>query len=87
MAVRRSATPAAGHFDVDDEYQFRCSVRKGDVRENPRGGTNVEFKSKISEGLKAAKTKVLSFVRRTLPTSQLISEDLYFKKSKGAPQS
>jgi len=88
MAIRRNAaTPAAGPFNVEDEFQFKCSVRKGDVRQNPRGGEILDFKVKISEGLDVAKAKVLSFVRRTLPAAQLISEDLYFKKSKGAPQS
>jgi len=88
MTVRRNkTTPAAGAFDVEDEFQFKCIVRKGDVGENPRGGKNVEFKAKVSEGLVVAKAKVLSLVQRTLPSVQLISEDLYFKKSKGAPQS
>lgn len=82
---RRNATPATGPFNADNEFQFKCSVRKGDVRQIPRGGTIVEFTAKILEGLAVAKAKVLLFVRRTLPSAQLISEDLYFKKSKGAP--
>ena len=83
MTVRRNNTaPAAGPFDVEDEFQFRCSVRKGDVRQNPRGGKNVEFKAKISEGLGVAKAKVLSFMQRNLPSAQLISQELYFKSRK-----
>ena len=69
MAIRRNATPAAGPFDPDDEFKFRCFVRKGDVRENPRGGKMVEFMAKISEGLGVAKAKVLSFVQHTLPSA------------------
>ena len=80
-------SPAAGQFEVDADCQFKCSVRKGDIRENPRGGKSVEFKAKISEGLGVAKAKVLAFVQRTMNSAQLISEDLYFKKSKGAAQS
>ena len=86
-ASRIITTPAAGQFDTDADCQFKCSVRKGDVRTNPRGGTSVEFKAKISEGLGVAKAKVLSFVQDTMTSAQLISEDLYFKKSKGAAQS
>ena len=79
--------PAAGPFDPEDEFKFKCFVRKGNIRQNPRGGEMVEFTAKISEGLGVAKAKVLSFVQRSLPSAQLISTDLYFKKSKGAPQS
>ena len=50
-------------------------------------GKIVDFKAKILEGLAVVKAKVLLFVQRTLPSAQLISEDLYFKKLKGAPQS
>jgi hypothetical protein len=86
MAVSRNTTPVAGPFDADNEFQFKCHVRKGDVRENSRGGKLVEFMAKMSEGLEVAKAKVLSFARRTLPSAQLVSEDLCFKKSKGASQ-
>ena len=86
-APRIVASPAAGQFDVDADCQFRCSVRKGDILQNPRGGKSVEFKMKISEGLGVATAKVLSFVQRTMNSAQLISDDLYFKKSKGAAQS
>ena len=86
-APRTIATPAALPLDIEQDCQFRCSVRKGDIRDNPRGGKIVDFKSKISEGLQVAKAKVLSFVRRTMPAAQLISHDFYFKQSKGASQS
>ena len=79
MAVQRNDTPAAGPFDVDNEFQFKCFVRKGDMRENLRGGNMVEFKANISDGLGVAKAKVLTFVQQTLPSTQLISKDLYFK--------
>ena len=79
--------PAAGVFLLESEFQFRCTVRKGDIRDNPRGGKVTEFKAKISEGLSVTKAKALSFVRREMPSAQLISDDLYFKKSKGAAQS
>ena len=42
---------------------------------------------KISEGLDAVKAKAISFVRREMENAQLITEDVYFKKSKGASQS
>ena len=87
MPARTNATPAAGPFDPESDFQFRCSVRKGNIRKNPRGGKLFKFKIKISEGLGVAKAKVLSFLQQTLPSAQMISEDLYFKKSKGAPQS
>ena len=86
MAASRNAAPAAGPFDADDEFQFKCCARKGDVRENPWGGKLVEFMAKISEGFEVAKAKVLSFVWQALPSAQLMSEYLHFKKSKGASQ-
>uniref|UniRef100_A0A7S1FKZ7 Uncharacterized protein n=1 Tax=Corethron hystrix TaxID=216773 RepID=A0A7S1FKZ7_9STRA len=86
-ASRTIASPPSGQFNVDADCQFKCTVRKGYMIENPRGGASVEFKTKISEGLGVAKAKVLSFVQRTMDSAQLISEDLYFKKSKGASQS
>mmetsp|Transcript_3889 Transcript_3889/g.4566 ORF Transcript_3889/g.4566 Transcript_3889/m.4566 type:complete len:178 (+) Transcript_3889:93-626(+) len=82
-----NSPPDAGHFDKDAEYRFKCYVRKGDVRTNPRGGTPFDFTVKISEGLEVAKAKVLTFVRRSISGAQLISEYLYFKRSKGCPQS
>ena len=70
MSIRRDdTTPPAALFSVEDEFQFWCSVRKGDRRENPRGGQQVEFKTRISEGLGVVKVKVLSFVQRTLPSA------------------
>ena len=89
MSVLRehNTTPPAGLFSVDDEFHFRCNIRKGDRRENPRGGKIVEFKASVADGLGVAKAKVISFMQRTLPSSRLISEDLYLKKSKFAPQS
>ena len=70
MSVPRdNTTPPAGLFSVGDEFWFRCSVRKGDRRENPRGGQQMEFKTRISEGLGVAKAKVLSSVQRTLPSA------------------
>ena len=87
MAVSRNTAPAAGPFDTDNEFQFKCYVRKGDVRENPWGGKLVEFMAKISEGLDAAKANILSFARRALLSAQLMPKDLCFKKYKGASQS
>ena len=77
----------AGLFDPNMEFNLKCTVRKGDIRNNPRGRAVGKFRVKISEGLEVLRAKALSFLHRTLPTSQLISEDVYFKKSKGAPQS
>ena len=81
------SSPAAGQFDVNAYCHVKCSVRKGDILENRRGRKEFKFKAKVSEGLGVAKVKFLSFVQRTMNTAQLISEDLYFKKSKGAAQS
>ena len=70
MSVPRdNTTPPAGLFSVRDEFRFWCSVRKGDRRENPRGGQQMEFKTRISEGLGVAKAKVLLSVQRTLPSA------------------
>ena len=87
MAPSTRATPAASPLDFDLDCQFKCFVSKGNIRDNPRGGKKVEFKSKISEGLGVTRAKVLAFVQRTMPSAQLISDDLYFKKSRGAAQS
>jgi len=64
-------------------------VRKGNTVENPKIGVHNKFKSKISGGLGVLQAKALSFPHqsRDLPNTQLISEDLYFKKAKGSPLS
>ena len=80
-------TPAAGVFNPENEYKFKLLVRKGDIRGNPRGGKEFNFQTKISEGLGVTKAKALHFVSSSMPEAQLINEDLYFKKSKGAAQS
>ena len=77
----------AGPLEVDAEYHFKITARKGDIRENPWGGKTGEFKLKILEGLQVAKAKVLPFVSWELPNQTLINEDLHFKNSKGAAQS
>jgi len=38
---RAELIPAAGIFEVDADCNFRCSVRKGDIREGPRGGSQI----------------------------------------------
>ena len=85
-STRASAEPPAGLLDTEVDCRFKCFIQKGDIRDNPRGGTLFEFKAKISEGLGVAKAKILSYLQRTLPQAKLISEDLFFKNSKGAPQ-
>ena len=40
----------------------------------------------MSERLRVTKAKVISFVQQSLSFDQIISEDLHFKRSKGAPQ-
>ena len=77
----------AGPLDVNMECQFKCTVRKGDTRDNPRGGASTDFKVKISEGVEVLKARTLSFVRHALSNAQLVSDDIHFKKSKGASQS
>jgi len=80
--------PAAGDFTHSD-FWFRLAVRKGNINENPRSGVHNEFTSKISEGLDVLEAKALSFLCRSpdLPNTQLLSENLYFNKAKGSPQS
>ena len=46
-----------------------------------------DFKVKIREGVEVVKARALSFVCRALSNAQLISDNIYFKKSKGASQS
>ena len=82
MAIRRNNLPAAGQLDAEKEFNFKCYARKGDMRENPRGGQLVEFKAKTSEGLEVHKAKALSFVRRSMPSAQLMSDDSCFKSLK-----
>ena len=74
-------------FNAEEEFEFRCSAHKGEVRENLRVGKNVEFKVKASKVLRATKAKVLSFAQRSLLSAQIISKDSHFKRSKGEPQS
>ena len=67
----------AGPLDVNMECQFKCTICKGDIRDNPRGGTSTDFKVKISEGVEVVKARALSFVHHMLLNAQLISDDVY----------
>ena len=58
--TRASAAPPVGLLDIKVDCQFKCFIRKGDIHDNPRGGTLFEFKAKISEVLGVAKAKILS---------------------------
>ena len=71
-----STVPNAGLFDVNADCKFKCTIRKGDIKDNPRGGTAGEFLVKISEGLDVVKAKAISFVQRKIKNSQLITEDV-----------
>ena len=54
--------PNTGVFNVNVGCKFKCTVQKGSIRDNPRGGTAGEFLIKISEGLDIVKAKATSFV-------------------------
>ena len=56
------------------------SVRKGNINENPRGGSIGEFVVQIGEGLGIVQAKAMNCFRSLLPEADLIS---YFEKSKG----
>ena len=59
------------------------NVRKGNINENPRGGSIGEFVVQIGEGFGVVQAKALNCFPSLLPEADLI----YFKKSKGASQS
>ena len=59
---------------------------KGDMRNNPRGGTIINFKSTIGDGFGLTKEMVLNGFRDSMSTFRLLAEDTCFKKSKGASQ-
>ena len=48
--ITLTETVAAKTLDAEREAQFKLSVRKEDIRNNPRGGTITAFKSRISDG-------------------------------------
>ena len=77
----------AGELNLNADCKFKRTVRKGNINENPRGGSIGEFVVQIGEGLGVVKAKALNCFRSLLPESDLISEEIYFKKSKGASQS
>jgi len=81
--------PPAGAFSSAANYRFKLTVRKGNILENPRGGSVHELTFQISEGFSVLKAKALSVVRSapTLANANLISEEIFFKKTKGASQS
>ena len=53
-------------------------VRKGNINENPRGGSIGEFVVQIGEGLGVVKAKALNCFRSLLPEADLVSEEIYF---------
>ena len=67
--------------------KFKISIRKKDIRNIPRGGTNSMFKSKISDAFGIKKERVLTGVHQSMPSSQLLTDEMYVKPSKGATQS
>ena len=77
----------AGELNLTADCKFKLTVRKGNINENPGGGSTGEFVLQIGEGLGVLQAKALNCVRSLLPEADLISEEIYFKKSKGASQS
>jgi len=77
----------AGELSLSTDCKFKLTIRKGHIHENPRGGSVGEFVVQIGEGLGVVQAKALNCVRSLLPEASLISENIYFKKSKGASQS
>ncbi len=76
-----------GKLNLNTDCKFKLTIRKGHIHENPRGGSIGEFAVQIGEGLGVVHAKALNCVRSLLPEASLISENIYFKKSKGASQS
>ena len=73
-----NSTATDGTFDMQMETRFKLSVRKGDVRNNPRGGTITKL-TKIGDVFGVTKARALSGFRKSMPTFQLLTEDVCFK--------
>ena len=54
-------------------------VRKGNINENPRGGSIGEFVVQIGEGFGVVQVKALNCFRSLLPETDLISQEICFK--------
>ena len=71
-----------GDLPTDVNLQGELTIRKGDILENPRGGSRHTFQFTISEGYVVVKAKVSNF---TNMRGQEVK--VYFKRSKSAVQS
>ena len=80
-------TPAAGDLDLDQDVKVLLTIKKGPRSGSPRRGETVIIPVKLSQGFDVFRASILSF-RRQPPfrTSRLLEENIYFKKSKGSPQ-
>ena len=79
IATIVTSTATDGTFDMQMETRFKLSVRKGDVRNNPRGGGTITKLTKIGDVFGVAKARALSGFRKSMPTFQLLTEDVCFK--------
>ena len=81
-----TSAAVAGMFHMKIETQSNLSARKGEMRDNLRGDTITNFKSKIADGFGITKARALSGVRDLMPVFELLMEDVRFNKSKGTAQ-
>ena len=58
-----TSTAVVRILNMQIETRFKSSTRKGDVRNNPRGGTNTNFKSNIRDDFGVTKARLLNGVR------------------------
>ena len=92
VGAQHVATPTkayavvAGTLGIQIETLFKSSVGKEDTSSNLRVGAITNFKSKIGDGFGITNARALSGVRDPMPAFQLLTEDVHFKKSKGAAQ-
>ena len=79
--------PVAGILYMLRKIQFKLLVRKGYIINNLRGGNNSFFKSKIGDGFGVMKARALTSVQKSIPFSQILSDDTHENPSKGATKS
>lgn len=80
--------PRAGPFLEDADYNLTITIRKGRIDENPRRGRTLKKTFKPVDGFAVFTAKVMTFRDETeFRNATLISDQIYFKRSKGCPQS
>ena len=74
-----TSVPVAGILNTLHKINFKLSVKKGAIRSNTSGEANSVFKSNIGDVSGVSKERALTGMKKSLPSSQLLSDDTHEK--------